>query len=239
MKSRPTLGRFFYLKDLHFFVTNKRIDINCSVPNLLLRILYSVLIRKKRNKYNALRPKPVSNNRVSPIPDDYVARTQSEVKQDIDAFPQARLMWVIDGDTVILEIGWSEHKIRLDSIDCPEDGQYWGDIATYGLLKILSKETVRVEEHGIDNYGRTLATLYVWNRKTGDWMNVNERMVTLGHAWVMRRYYNHLPKDRQTKLNQLERWAKSKNIGLWHDPNPIAPWNWRKESASVSVDESF
>ena len=52
-------------------------------------------------------------------------------------------------------------------------------------------------------------------------------MVTLGHAWVMRAYFSHLPIEREKKLNDLERWAKSKKIGLWKESNPIPPWQWR------------
>src|SRR5690606_23957879 len=87
-------------------------------------------------------------------------------------------------------------------------GQYWGDMAKYGLVKLIGRKRIRIEEHGIDFHGRTLATIYIWNKQKNEWMNVNERMVTLGHAWVMRRFYNHLPKDRQDKLNRLERWAR-------------------------------
>jgi len=85
------------------------------------------------------------------------------------------------------------------------------------------------EEHGLDCYGRTLATIYVWHDYKGKWINVNERMVTLGHAWVMRRFYDHLPKGRQVKLNGLERWSRSKRIGLWQTSNPIPPWKWRNQ----------
>ena len=66
--------------------------------------------------------------------------------------------------------------------------------------------------------------------------NVNERMVTLGHAWVMRMYYDHLPKSRQQKLNQLERWAKSKRVGLWKTDNPIPPWQWRQLGSNLKQD---
>ncbi len=121
-------------------------------------------------------------------------------------------------------------KVRLDSIDCPEDGQHWGDIAAYGLIKLVGGKTVHLEEHGIDPYGRTLATIYVRQSDGDAWQNVNERMVTLGHAWVMRRYYDHLPNDRQTKLNRLEAWAKSKKVGLWKTENPIPPWKWRQQA---------
>lgn len=156
------------------------------------------------------------------------AQSEGAIKEVIQDLPEVSVSWVIDGDTVIVSKGWwKEVTIRLDSIDCPEDGQYWGDMAKYGLVKLIGGRRIRIEEHGIDFHGRTLATIYIWNNQKNEWMNVNERMVTLGHAWVMRRFYNHLPKDRQDKLNKLERWAKSKQVGLWHASNPIPPWEWR------------
>lgn len=85
-----------------------------------------------------------------------------------------------------------------------------------------------IEEHGIDIYGRTLATLYVRHSRKNEWQNVNERMVMCGHAWVMRLYYDHLPADRQAKLNQLEAWARSKRVGLWGTDVPTPTWQWRK-----------
>jgi endonuclease YncB( thermonuclease family) len=69
-------------------------------------------------------------------------------------------------------------------IDCPEDGQEWGDIATRGLIKLIGGKSVRLEAHGTDSHGRTLGTLFVYLQHKGEWQNVNERMVTLGHAWV-------------------------------------------------------
>ena len=155
------------------------------------------------------------------------AKTGAEVNEHIEELPEAKVEHVIDGDTVVVVKNWQKIRIRLDSIDCPEDGQHWGDIATYGLIKLIGKRKVRPEEHGIDPYGRTLATLYVQHGHGSEWMNVNERMVTLGHAWVMRRFYGHLPKDRQAKLNRLERWSKTKKVGLWRTPDPTPPWQWR------------
>jgi micrococcal nuclease len=140
----------------------------------------------------------------------------------------------VDGDTVLITKGSGEVVVRLDSIDCPEGGQDWGDNAKDGLVKLVGGQRVQVEEHGIDDYGRTLATLYIRHSNGQDWQCVNERMVTLGHAWVMRRYYDHLPPDRQDKLNKLEAWAKSKNVGLWSTPNPIPPWQWRLKSREHS-----
>jgi endonuclease YncB( thermonuclease family) len=155
------------------------------------------------------------------------ALSESELRSQIHTLPSARVKFVIDGDTVIVSKGWREIRIRLDSIDCPEDGQEWGDIARYGLMKMINRRIVHLEEHGRDDYGRTLATLYVRHPKKPGWLNVNERMVVLGHAWVMRHYYGHLPDDRKDKLNYLERWARSRSVGLWRAPDPIPPWQWR------------
>lgn len=147
----------------------------------------------------------------------------------IRSLPKVRVKYVNDGDTIIVSKDWHKIKIRLDSIDCPEDGQYWGDIAKYGLIKLIGGRKVYIEEHGLDSYGRMLATIYIRHRNEEEWLNVNERMVTLGHAWVMRMFYDHLPEDRQEKLNRLEEWARSKKVGLWHQANPTPPWEWRNK----------
>ncbi|MEQ1707407.1 MAG: thermonuclease family protein [Terricaulis sp.] len=156
-------------------------------------------------------------------------RSAADVQALLKDLPEAKVMRVVDGDTLIVAKGWSQTMIRLDSIDCPEDGQHWGDIAAFGLIKLVGGRRVVLEEHGLDSYGRTLATIYVRHANGEEWLNVNERMVTIGHAWVMRRFYDHLPKDRQAKLNRLEAWAKSKKVGLWSTENPIPPWQWRKQ----------
>ncbi len=142
-------------------------------------------------------------------------------------YQTAKVEHVIDGDTVIVSQSLEELRIRLDAIDCPENGQHWGDIAKYGLIKLIGGREIQFEEHCVDQYGRTVATIYVHQGKDTGWINVNARMVTLGHAWVMRNFNRHLPKERQDELNKLERWARSKKVGLWDSENPIPPWQWR------------
>jgi micrococcal nuclease len=144
----------------------------------------------------------------------------------------ARVMRVIDGDTVDVTVGGFRIRIRLDSIDCPEDGQDWGDVAKYGLIKLIGGKTVYLENHGLDFHGRTLATIYLAQDQDVVLLNVNERMVALGHAWVMRQFYDHLPKHRQDSLNHIEAWARSKRVGLWKSVNPIPPWSWRKSNGN-------
>ncbi|MGI9446679.1 MAG: thermonuclease family protein [Pirellulales bacterium] len=51
---------------------------------------------------------------------------------------------------------------------------------------------------------------------------INTMMVRMGMAWWYSRY------DKTEELENAERYAKEKKIGLWADKNPIAPWDWRK-----------
>lgn len=183
---------------------------------LILKALFGSATTSRR--YNPASVTPARKVQASP---------EAAVSGLIDRLPSLKVVSVIDGDTLIVAKGWGQTVIRLDSIDCPEDGQPWGNIAKYGLIKMVGGHKVKLEEHGVDPYGRTLATIYVWHGGKQQWMNVNERMVILGHAWVMRRYYDHLPSERQEKLNRLEGWARSRKVGLWRTQNPTPPWLWR------------
>ena len=142
---------------------------------------------------------------------------------------EGKVVRVIDGDTVDVAMAEGNVRIRLYAIDCPEDGQPWGKTATAGLIKLVGKKTARIESHGEDKYGRTLGTLYV-EQSDGTEMNVNERMVMLGHAWVMQAFYDHLPPERKNSLSRIENWARNKKVGLWKTPTPIPPWEWRKSN---------
>lgn len=124
-----------------------------------------------------------------PVLEPQMIRSDKDVER-ILALPYVKVKHVIDGDTFIVDSNSSQIKIRLDSIDCPEKLQKWGGIATGGLIKIIGGKSVKLEEHGSDVHGRTIRTLFVYFPQKECWQNVNERMVTLGHAWVMRRFYN-------------------------------------------------
>ena len=67
----------------------------------------------------------------------------------------------------------------------------------------------------IDRYKRTVAHI----KCAG--VDVNAEQVDRGMAWVYRRY------ARNHNLYILERNARVAKRGLWADPNPTAPWEWR------------
>ncbi len=68
----------------------------------------------------------------------------------------------------------------------------------------------------VDHYGRIVGRVYV------DGVDVNRELVAQGFAWVYRKYSS------DAELLELEAEAKQKGLGLWADPNPIPPWEWRR-----------
>ncbi len=131
--------------------------------------------RKKRDQYVK------SSKRGRGIEYDYSTKIVStQHHKEIEKLPSVVVKNIIDGDTVDIVCNEVRERIRLDAIDCPEDGQEWGDIATMGLIKLIDgRKKVKLERHGTDIYGRTIGTLFVYDSEKKCWLNVSERMVTL------------------------------------------------------------
>ena len=79
----------------------------------------------------------------------------------------------------------------------------------------MGKKQVELTWKSLDRYGRPIAKVAV------DGLDVNAEQVRRGFAWVFRRYSN------DPALISLEAQAKSAGVGLWADPHPVAPWEWR------------
>lgn len=143
---------------------------------------------------------------------------------------------VIDGDTVILLEKTPErmrtHRIQLEGIDAPERGQNGYESAKEYLEKLVWGETVTVRYTGNDRYGRILGEVWHGN------LFVNEEMVKEGWAWIYEK------SSASRKLISLERDARKAQKGIWSEPNPISPREWRaaerrKKSDRKNTGEIF
>ena len=81
--------------------------------------------------------------------------------------------------------------------------------------KVFGK-TVTITTKKKDRYGRTVGHVLVGKR------DINLEMLEEGMAWHYRQY------SKNQRLQKAEDEARAKKKGLWSDPNPIAPWDWRK-----------
>lgn len=132
----------------------------------------------------------------------------------------ARVVGITDGDTIKVVAEGKQIKIRLHGIDAPEKGQPFGSVATQGLGSLLAGRQVSFERTDTDRYGRTVALI------TADGIDVNRAMVANGLAWVFTRYCKQAF---CAEWQRDEQAAKAARKGLWHDPEPVAPWEWRKQ----------
>jgi len=58
--------------------------------------------------------------------------------------------------------------------------------------------------------------------------DANLEMVRAGLAWHYKKYQSEQSyEDRQTYA-QAENEAREHRLGLWADPRPIEPWEWRR-----------
>lgn len=132
--------------------------------------------------------------------------------------PEARIVDVNDGDTVVISMEGKTCRTRLIGIDAPEMGQKpWGRKAKTHLRKILkaSGGRVRVEMDitKYDKYDRLLA--YLW---LDDGTLINELMLKDGYAVLFTIQPNSKHVDRLKKAQYAARETRS---GIW-GPNGLA-----------------
>ena len=128
-----------------------------------------------------------------------------------------QVLRVIDGDTIdVLDSSKTQHRIRFDGIDAPERGQPFSNRAKSTLSDLVFGKTVKVDTEGSDKYDRTIGRVYV------DGRDVGLAMLEAGVAWHYIKY------DQSKKYADGEKAAKDAGRGLWADPHPVPPWEWRK-----------
>ena len=129
-----------------------------------------------------------------------------------------KVVGVSDGDTITVldEMDKGNFKIRLDKIDAPEKKQAFGNKAKQFLSSLIFGKQVTVRYKAVDRYGRIVGVVYC------DEVEINLVMVQNGYAW----HYCHY--DKTPEYIQAEKQARADKKGLWADPNPINPYQFRK-----------
>lgn len=124
---------------------------------------------------------------------------------------------ITDGDTIkCLTEDKTLLKVRLDQIDAPEKKQPYGNAAKQHLADLIFQRTVTLDDKGHDRYKRIIAEVYL------DGMNINKQMVADGYAWAFIKYV------RDRDYYRLQATARKNKKGLWQDPNPIYPAEYRR-----------
>lgn len=131
-----------------------------------------------------------------------------------------KVVGVADGDTIKVLHKREAIRIRLYGIDTPEKRQAFGNRAKKYTNALVRGKVVDVEPVTLDRYGRTVAFVTV------NGTSLNQSLVQAGYAWVYRKYCKN---DICESWYQDENRARNSDKGLWRDPDPVAPWEWRRE----------
>jgi endonuclease YncB( thermonuclease family) len=133
-----------------------------------------------------------------------------------------RVVSVSDGDTVtVLDSTNTQHKIRLSGIDAPEKKQPFGQVAKKTLSNLIYNKQVEVSYSKLDRYKRVVGKILLGNQ------DVNLEMLKSGMAWHYKKYQKEQPVEDRLAYSDAETVAKNQKRGLWIDPNPEAPWDFR------------
>ena len=130
---------------------------------------------------------------------------------------QGKVVGVTDGDTLTVLSKGKPERIRLNGIDCPEKRQAFGKHAKQFASRLTYGKEVTVKDHGQDRYGLIIADAVLPDGRV-----LNEELIKAGMCWWYRKY---APDN--GRLEQLEREAREAKRGLWAEPEPIPPWEWR------------
>lgn len=132
---------------------------------------------------------------------------------------KGKVIGVKDGDTIDILYEGEKLTIRFAHIDCPEKNQPYGQAAKKFVSDKCFGQEVTIEHS--NQYDRNKRLIGEVITASGE--NLNKSLVQQGLAWHFKKYSTN------QEYADLEIQARKQKIGLWSEPNPIAPWEWRKK----------
>jgi endonuclease YncB( thermonuclease family) len=131
---------------------------------------------------------------------------------------------VHDGDTLtVLDSYQQQHRIRLSGIDAPELKQAYGRASKRHLSDQVFDRDVALDCGKVDRYGRRICVVLVDKR------DVNLLQIESGMAWWYQAYAKEQAPGYGQRYEMAEQQAKAGGKGLWTEPSPLPPWEWRRK----------
>ena len=136
-----------------------------------------------------------------------------------------RVVGVADGDTLtILDNTQSQHKVRIGGIDAPERRQPFGARSKKSLSELAFNEHVIADCPKKDRYGRWVCKVTVGG------VDVGLTQIQRGMAWWYEKYRSEQVAGDQATYSYAQSEARRMAIGLWSEPLPMPPWDYRKST---------
>ena len=115
-----------------------------------------------------------------------------------------------------------QYIIRLSGIDAPEKKQAFGNKAKQSLSELVFDKDVQITWFKKDRYGRTIGKVEIDN------MDICLEQIKRGLAWHYKHYERDQTKEDKLRYSNAENDAKTNNLGLWMNENPIRHSDFRR-----------
>jgi endonuclease YncB( thermonuclease family) len=143
---------------------------------------------------------------------------------------EGHVIHVTDGDTITVLKGKEQIRVRIGGIDAPERRQAFSKQSTDHLSGMVRRQIVTVEWYKKDRYGRLVGSVFLKGRDIG------LEQVRAGLAWHFKRYANEQTSEAQQVYTLAENAARERHLGLWTDPRPVPPWEWREQQRTEAAE---
>jgi endonuclease YncB( thermonuclease family) len=143
---------------------------------------------------------------------------------------EGKVVGVTDGDTITVLANNREIKIRVAGIDAPEKKQAFGPRSKEHLSVCAFGKSVAVERSKTDRYGRTIGKV------TSDGVDCGLRQIELGMAWHYKAYAKEQTAIDRAAYSKAESQSMARKSGLWSEPHPIPPWEFRHPASANHND---
>jgi micrococcal nuclease len=144
---------------------------------------------------------------------------------DAGTLVQGEVVKVVDGDTIdVLDASKQVHRIRFAWTDAPERTQPFYAKAKDALGDLVHRKQVTVDIVKTDIYKRFVGSVYL------DGQDVGLALVRQGMVWHNAKYEHEMKPDLRSQYRAAEQSARTERRGLWVDPAPVPPWEFRKDS---------
>jgi len=134
----------------------------------------------------------------------------------------ARVVCVIDGDTVSVLTARTELRIRLAECDAPESSQPFGYRAKQFASSLVFGRDGGILVQGTDRYYRTIAHV-----TTDQGLDLSTELIRAGFAWWYRQY------SPNSELGFVEAEPRAAKRGLWADDSASPPWEWAPQALTA------
>lgn len=142
-------------------------------------------------------------------------------------FYEAKVLRIIDGDTIDVEHNYDIIRVRIKGIDAPESNQPYGFEAHKFLHDLIGGKTVYISTESTGKYKREIGKVF-----DEDHNNISEIMIAKGQAWA-----DFTDSRFDPNIKQLQDHAQKQKIGLWAGDKPIQPKVWRENKMTMRPKE--